>query len=133
MPRAVKDWLKVLVLLLDEVAAVALVFLVLWLFDIRIPLFMAIVAALLLGAIAFLIHRAVVPSFHVRQATGSEAMIGLEGEAVEPLTPHGVVKVQSEYWQAKSINGEIAKGEIVEVAGLNKLVLYVRRMTPPED
>jgi len=127
MKRTIKDWLIVLILLLDEVAAVVLVLLVLWFFKIRIPLWIAIVAALLLGAFAFIVHKVVIPSFHMKQVTGSEGMIGLEGEVIQPLTPTGVVRVEGEYWKAKSVDDDIPAGESVEVLRLNKLVLEVKR------
>jgi len=126
MKRTIKDWLVVLVLLLDEVAAVVLVLLVLWFFKIRVPLWAAIVVALLLGALIFITHKVIIPSFHVKQVTGSEGMIGIEGEVVEPLTPKGVVRVEGEYWKAKSLAEDIPAGENVEVLSLNKLVLVVK-------
>ena len=49
MRRSVKDWIIVGVLLLDEVAALGLVYLALWAFKITMPLWFAIVIALLLG------------------------------------------------------------------------------------
>ncbi len=127
MKKTLKDWLVVLVLLLDEVVVVGLVLLVLWFFKIRVPLWGAIVVALLLGALIFITHKVIIPSFHVKQVTGSEGMIGLEGEVVEPLASSGVVRVEGEYWKAKCVGEHIPAGESVEVLGLNKLVLEVRR------
>ena len=127
MKRKIKDWLIVLVLLLDEAAAVALVLLVLWFFKISIPLWMVIVAALLLGAFIFITHKVIIPSFHRKRVTGSEGMIGLEGEVIEALTPIGVVRVEGEYWKAKSVDNDIPAGEDVEILGLSKLVLEVKR------
>ncbi len=121
-----KDWLKVLVLLLDEAVAIALVLVALWFLNISIPLWTAIVVALLIGAFAFAIHKLIIPSFHVRQVTGPEGMVGLVGEVKEPLRPDGVITVQGEYWKARSVAGEIPAGEEVEVLGLNKLVLEVK-------
>jgi membrane-bound serine protease (ClpP class) len=86
----------------------------------------AVALALLFGVFIFIIHRAVLPSFRARQVTGREGMIGLEGKVVQPLVPKGVVRVEGEYWRARSVDGEIAAGETVEVIGLNKLVLEVR-------
>jgi len=37
-----------------------------------------------------------------------------------------VVRIEGEYWRAKSVDGDIAAGENVEVVGLNKLILEVR-------
>ena len=127
MKRKIKDWLIVLVLLLDEAAAVALVLLVLWFFKISIPLWVAIVAALLLGVFIFITHKVIIPSFHRKRVTGSEGMIGLEAEVIEALTPIGVVRVEGEYWKAKSVDNDIPAGENVEILGLSKLVLEVKR------
>ena len=127
MKSTIKDWLKVLVLLLDEAAAVALVFLVLWILRIEIPLPITVVLALLLGALVFVIHKAVIPTFHKKQVTGAEGLIGLEGEVIKPLTPEGVVRVKGEYWKAKSVGENIAVGEEIEILKLNGLTLTVKR------
>ena len=126
----IKDWLIVLIALLDEVAVLVLIFVVLWLFGVKVPLWVIIAAVLLLAPLAFIIHKAIIPSLHKRKTTGSEGMMGLEGEVVEPLTPSGVVKVNGEYWKAKSVDEDIATGEKVEVTGLNRLTLEVRRKEP---
>jgi len=127
MKRTIKDWLIVLVLLLDDAAALVLVLLVLWVLKIKIPLPVAIVIALLLGTFAFITHKVIIPSFHKKQVTGSEGMIGLEGKVIEPLTPVGVIRVAGEYWKAKSVGEDIAAGEDVEILGLNRLILEVKR------
>ena len=127
MRGTIKDWLKVLVLLLDEAAVVALVFLVLWAFDIEIPLSITITVALLLGIVVFVTHKAIIPTFHRKKVTGAEGLIGLEGEVVESLTPNGLVRVKGEYWKAKSAGESIAAGEEVEIVGLERLTLKVKR------
>jgi membrane-bound ClpP family serine protease len=125
MKTTIKDWLKVLVLLLDEAAAVALVLLVLWVLDVEIPLSITIVTALILGAIVFVIHRAIIPTFHKKKTTGSEGMIGLRGEVIQPLVPTGVIKVGDEYWKAKSVDDEIEAGREVEIMSIDGLTLKV--------
>ena len=89
--------------------------LVLWFFKISIPPWAVIVAALLLGAFIFITHKVIIPSFHRKRVTGSEGMIGLEAEVIEALTPIGVVRVEGEYWKAKSVDNDIAAGEDVEI------------------
>ena len=126
MKRSIKDWLIILVLLLDEVAALLLLLLVLWIFDIQIPLPIIIVIALLLGGFAFIIQKAVIPVLHKKRITGSEGMIGLTGEVIEPLTPVGMIRVGDEYWKAKTVNENIAVGKEVEILGLDGLRLIVR-------
>ena len=126
MKRSIKDWLIILVLLLDEVAALLLLLLVLWIFDIQIPLPIIIVIALLLGGLAFIIQKAVIPALHKKRITGSEGMVGLTGEVVKPLTPVGMVRVGDEYWKARSIGEKIEAGEEVEILSLNGLTLTVK-------
>jgi membrane-bound ClpP family serine protease len=67
------------------------------------------------------------PTFHKKQATGTEAMYGLNGEVVKALTPVGVIRVGSEYWKAKSIAENISIGEEVEILGVDGLRLTVKR------
>ncbi len=127
MLRSIKDWLIVGLLLLDEVAALVLVLLVLWFFKIRISFEIVIVIALLLGTFVFITHKVIIPSFHKRRVTGSEGMVGLVGEVIEPLTPVGVVRVEGELWKAKAVGEDIAAGEDVEIQRLQKLTLEVKR------
>ncbi|MBA7665439.1 hypothetical protein ES703_73509 [subsurface metagenome] len=126
MKRTIKGWLLILVLLLDDAAALVLVFLVLWFLGIEISLPIVIVIALLLGTFAFITHKVIIPSFHKKKVTGSEGMIGLEGEVIEPLMPVGVIRTKGEYWKAKAVGENIAVGEEVEILGLAGLTLMVR-------
>ena len=126
MKRTIKDWLIFLVLLLDEAVALVLVLLVLSFFNIRIPLWVTVVIALLLGGFAFAVHKVIIPSFHKKPVTGSEGMLGLEGTVIESLTPFGVIRIEGEYWKAKSVDENIAVGEEVEILRLNRLILEVK-------
>ena len=127
MKRTIKDWLKVLVLLLDEAAAAVLVILVLRVLGIKIPLPITIIAIIVLGVFIFVIHKAIIPTFSKKQVTGAEAMVGIEAEVIEPLTPKGMVRAKGEYWKAKSVDEDIEVGEVVEIMGLDGLTLKVRR------
>ena len=124
--RTIKDWLKFAVLLLDEAVAIALVLAALWFFKINLPLWLAIVIALLLGALAFGTHKLIIPSFHARQVTGREGMIGLVGEVIEPLTPSGVIRIEGEYWKARSVEGNVPAEQEVEILDLKQHVLEVK-------
>jgi membrane-bound ClpP family serine protease len=120
------DWGKVLILLLDEAAVVVVVIVVLHFFKITIPLPVAIILALVVGAFVFVIHAAVIPSFHRKQVSGREGMVGAQGRVVEPLTPAGTIIVKGEYWKAESVSGNIEVDEDVEVVGLEGLTLKVK-------
>ena len=126
MRRTIGDWLKILVLLLDEAAAVALVFFILWALGIEIPITIIIAIGLLVGIIIIITYKAVIPSFHKKQVAGAEGLIGLEGEVVEPLVPIGAIKVGGEYWKAKSAGENIGASEEVEILGVEGLTLMVR-------
>jgi len=126
MKSNIKDWLKVLVLLLDEAAIVVVALLVIRFLKIEIPLPVTIVVVLVLGTLVFIVHKAVIPTFHKKQVTGSEGMIGLEGAVIEPLTPGGIIRVGDEYWKARSAGEDIAVGAEVEILGVKGLTLTVR-------
>ena len=85
-----------------------------------------ITIALILGGLAFIIHKAVIPTFHKRQVSGSEGMIGRIGTVIDPLTPGGVISVGDEYWKAKSVDNDIKAGDEVEILRLEGLTLTVK-------
>ncbi len=129
MKRTIRDWLKVLVLLLDEAVVLAIVILVLRFFRVQIPLPTTIVIVLIVGALVLMVHIAVIPSFHRKQVTGREGMIGLQGTVIAPLTPVGAVRVNGERWKAKSADGDnIEVGEDVEIVRMEGLTLKVVRL-----
>ena len=125
--RTLTDWSKILVLLLDEAAIVLLVVVALHFFRIAIPLPVAIVLALVIGAFIFIIHAAVIPSFHKRITTGQEGMLGTQGKVVKPLNPVGTIVIEGEHWKAKSIENNIEVDADVEIVGLDRLTLSVKR------
>ena len=57
-------------------------------------------------------------------------MIGLSGEVMQELAPKGVIRVGGEYWQAKCMDDRVEVGEDVEITGIDRLVLEVKRKTP---
>lgn len=128
MKRTIRDWLKVLVLLLDEAVVLVIVVLVLRFLGVQIPLPIAILIALIVGALVFMIHITIIPSFHRKQVTGREGMIGLQGTVVEPLTPVGTIIVKGERWKAKSVDDNIEVGEDVEIVRIEGLTLRVVRL-----
>jgi membrane-bound ClpP family serine protease len=125
--RTIKDLTKVLVLMLDEVAVIVVILLVLHFLGIQITLPIKICAGIILIIFVLLRHVLVIPSFHRKQATGREGMIGEQGKVVEPLSPLGVITVRGEYWNAKSAESTIETGKNVEIVGLEGLTLIVER------
>ncbi len=58
---------------------------------------------------------------------GMADMVGSKGKVVSPLAPEGMVRIGSELWVAKSVEGNIDKGEEVKVVGQGGLMLFVRK------
>ncbi|MFB3882676.1 MAG: nodulation protein NfeD [Armatimonadota bacterium] len=68
---------------------------------------------------------------HMRKVrTGEEGMLRERGRALTRLAPLGTVLVEGERWQARSLDGDTAEGEEVEVMGREGLVLTVRKRVP---
>ncbi len=122
-----RDLLVILVALLDDVIIVVLILLALWFFKISITLPIIIVLVVFFGIASFISYKAIMPILHKRRSVGLEAMIGMEGKVIEPLIPFGTVRVKGEYWKAKSTGENIETGTDVEVVGLDRLKLEVKR------
>jgi len=127
MLRTITDWGKVLILLLDEAAVIIVILVILHFLEIQIPLPIMIGGGIIVGIFVLIIHIAVISSFHRKQVTGREGMIGEQGIVVEPLTPFGIIIVRGEYWKAKSLNDNIEFDENVEIVGNEGLTLKVKR------
>jgi len=127
MLRTITDWGKVLILLLDEAAVIVVILLILHFLGIQIALPIMVGGGIIVGIIVFIIHIAVIPSFHRKQVTGREGMIGAQGRVVEPLTPVGAIMFEGEYWRAESIDDNIGVDENVEIVRLDGLTLKVKR------
>ncbi len=66
-----------------------------------------------------------------RAHTGREELIGLEGEALEPLDPEGYVRVRGERWLARA-RCPIPRGARVRVRAVHGLRLEVEAIHEPE-
>lgn len=126
MLRTLKDWGKVLILMLDEALIIVVILLILHYLGIQITLPIKIGAGVIFFIFVFIRHVAVIPSFHRKQVTGREGMIGEQGRVVKPLTPVGVITIKGEYWSAKSVDDSIEVDENVEIVGVEGLILKVK-------
>jgi membrane-bound serine protease (ClpP class) len=122
-----KAWLLVFASLIDDILVLALVFLALRLFHVKITWSLLLVIGLAMAGFIFIMHRAVIPAIRRRKVTGAEGMLGMTGQVTETLGPSGTVKIKGEYWKATSTDGNIKVGEPVEVTGINGLELEVKK------
>ena len=58
---------------------------------------------------------------------GLPSMIGTRGKVSSPLTPEGLVRIKSELWVATAEDGDMNKGDSIEVVGEDGLKLVVRK------
>jgi membrane-bound serine protease (ClpP class) len=96
-------------------------------YGVSAPVQVVLLIAVILGALitALLLYKALHTRF-LRIKTGREALIGARGEAVTALNPKGQIRVLSEFWQARALEGWIEKGKDVEVTGMDGLFLIVK-------
>jgi membrane-bound serine protease (ClpP class) len=64
-----------------------------------------------------------------RPVTGQEGLVGRLAEVRQTVAPEGMVFVNGALWSAWSDEGPFEVGELVEVAGMEGLRLYVRRVS----
>lgn len=67
-----------------------------------------------------------------KPVTGRDALIGQIAEVRQPVAPEGLVFAQGALWSAWTDEGPFAAGEFVEIAGVEGLRLYVRRLADAE-
>jgi len=63
-----------------------------------------------------------------RPVTGRDALLGRLAEVRQPVAPEGLVFVDGALWSAWTDQGQFGAGELVEVAGIDGLRLYVKRV-----
>ncbi|RLF78746.1 NfeD family protein [Thermococci archaeon] len=127
MRTYIKNILKVLSILADEIVVGIFLFFILPRAGIEVPLKPA------LAVIGFLIFKDVIAVkflweiFDKRVEVGPEALIGKEAMVVEELNPKGVVKIGNELWIAECVNGTAKRGEKVKVIEVRSTRLLVER------
>jgi len=59
--------------------------------------------------------------------TGREGLVGRVAEVRAPLDPEGTVLVRGELWKATAVDGPVARGDRVEIVGVEGFWLIVRQ------
>ena len=97
-------------------------------FDIELPL-----AVLITVMVAWALFAAALFVFTTRTlkrqaVVGLPTMIGSKGKVASSIAPSGFVRIRGELWEATSIEGNLDKGDEVEVVGEDGLKLVVRKV-----
>lgn len=89
--------------------------------------FLVVAGAAGMAAFFLLLIRASLATRRLPAATGPEALLGKEGVATSDLAPRGAVRVAGEDWTAIADAAPISQGEMVEVIGVEGVMLRVHR------
>lgn len=84
--------------------------------------------AVMLGSVATALVALAVRVRGQRPVTGQDALIGQVAEVRQPIAPEGQVFVNGALWSAWTDEGPLSAGELVHVAGIDGLRLYVRKI-----
>lgn len=120
--------IAILTSLIDEALIVAVILWGLPRLGIHLPLYIIIIVCA-----AFLVYSVIFYQLGTRALIkqplkGLTDQIGLEGKAVNRLSPEGTVKISGELWNARAESGEIEEGARVIVTEQYGFKLIVRRV-----
>ncbi len=92
---------------------------------VQVELMLAVSLVIVALIIAVIFYVGVKAQFEVVK-TGKETLIGAKGITTTDLTPKGEVRVLGEFWEANTQDAKIAKGQAVEVVGMEGMFLIVK-------
>lgn len=115
--------------LVDEAIVVVVVLLLLPRLGIRITQPWLTVFLIGLGVYAVVTQRLVIRALKKKPVAGMTSMVGTIGRTETDLTPEGMIKIDGELWEARSVEGSIETNAEVTVVSQDNLKLAVRRKT----
>jgi len=115
---------------MEEAALAAMMLWVLPELGIHIPVWAIILIMVAWAANAMFFYRIGSRALNRRPVSGLGSVVGSKGKVVKPLAPHGVVRIGSELWEAKSASGHMDVGEEVTVIEQDGLKLTVVKTRP---
>ena len=112
---------------LEEVAIVAIWRWVLPEFDIEVSFTVLVIVMVAWALLAAALFVFTTRTLKKQVVVGLPTMVGSRGRVASPIAPEGLVRIKSELWGAISTEGDIPKGEDIEVVGEDGLKLIVCR------
>ena len=92
-----------------------------------VPATTAIGTALGIGGVFFFAIYKVIQLRRRKPFSGRESLVGREAQTRQALDPTGMVFLNGELWRATSTDGPIPAGRLVQVVGVDGLLLHVAR------
>ena len=118
---------SIIVSALQAAAIAVLIIVVLPVFQINIPVWGIVSILTAYAVFAYIMYRISHPTVLYKPVTSPESIIGREGIIETGLNPEGYVRVEGELWKAISAGGDLYKGDIVVVTGMEGLKLTVEK------
>ncbi|MFC1925724.1 NfeD family protein [Chloroflexota bacterium] len=128
-----KNLLKAIFLVLDEAIIVAVVLVILWKVGVTLSPLVITAVVLLIGAVVFVVYKAITSTSKLEVTGGKKSMLGLSGNAVTPLDPEGLIRARGELWKAECTDGTICAQEAVIIVSIQGLKLIVKRKDDGEQ
>ena len=97
-------------------------------FDIRMPFWVLICVMVAWAVFSVSLFVFTTRTLKKQVPVGLPSMVGTRGKVASPLSPEGLVRIESELWVATSAEGNIDKGKDIEVVGEDGLKLIVREV-----
>jgi membrane-bound ClpP family serine protease len=119
--------LAILSSLLDEALIIGVLLWGLPKLGVDIPMPVVIIAVILFALFAVFSFRIGTRVLKMKPVPGLPDLIGVEGKVVKILGPKGVVKIDAELWDARSLEGTIEVGAEVIVVAQKGLKLEVKK------
>jgi membrane-bound ClpP family serine protease len=112
--------------LIDELIIIAVVIWGLPHWGVHIPWWGTALLCVAFAAYAYWAFRLGSRILRKKPLAGFTDLIGMSGRAVDTLAPRGMVRINSELWEAKAEHGAIPAGHEVEVVSQDGMTLLVR-------
>ena len=94
---------------------------------IELPLYILILGMIAVLIVSLVAFRIGTNTFRRPAVVGLPDMIKGRGKVVSPLSPEGQVIIKGEIWSARSMEGDISRGEEIIVVGQEEFKLMVHR------
>ena len=118
---------SIIVSALQAAAIAVLIMVVLPIFGINIPVWVTVIVLASYAVFAYIMYRISHPTVLFKPVTEPETIVGKDGVVEVDLNPAGYVRVEGELWKATSLGGDLHKGDIVVVTGMEGLKLTVEK------
>ena len=118
---------SIIISALQAAAIAVLIIVVLPILGINIPVWGIVSILTAYAVFAYIMYRISHPTVLYKPVSSPEAIVGKDGVVEVELKPEGYVRVEGELWKAACPRGDLYKGDMVVVTGMEGLKLTVEK------